>query len=96
MRKPKKTDETLAHINPKAVVAKGLEEAFIGYARRASRPSVALYDYYTCVQVLMRDEEFSREDAIRFMEEFILEHDSGESSPAFALWKDEYENNGKD
>jgi hypothetical protein len=96
MRKPKKTDETLAHINPKAIVAQGLEEAFIGYARRANRPSVALYDYYTCIQVLMRDEDFSRDDSVKFMEEFILEHDAGESSPAFALWKDEYENNGED
>ncbi len=91
MKKRRKTDEALAHINPQAVVANGLNEAYVGYARRAGKPTIAIYDYMTCVDILMRDEDFNKTQAVRFMEEFVLEHDAGESSPAFAFWKDEYD-----
>ena len=91
MSRPRKTDATLAHINPNAIIAKGFEEGYIGFVRRANKPSIALYDYYTCVEVLVRDEQFSRKQAIDFMEEYILQHDGGESTPGFALWKDEYD-----
>lgn len=93
MKKKHKTDEVLAHVNPNAVVANGLEEAYVGYIRRANRPTVAVYDYVSCINVLMRDEDFTRRQAVKFMEEFILEHDAGESSPAFAFWKDEHDEN---
>jgi len=81
----------LANINKNAVVAVGFEEAYVGFVRRANRSTVALYDYVTCVEILMRDEDFSHKEAVMFMEERILSHETGESSPAFAFWKDEYE-----
>lgn len=85
----------MAKINPDAVVAKGFEEAFVGYLRRAQRPSIALYDYKTCIDILTRDEDYSESEAIDFMENYILQHDEGDSTCGFAHWKDEYDN-GKD
>mgnify|MGYP003646389103 CR=1 FL=1 len=85
------TDELLAKINTDAVVARGFDEAFVGYARRAGRPSIALYDYKTCVDILFRDEGWSKEKSVMFMEDFILDYDAGEASPAFCFWKDEYD-----
>ena len=90
-RRRKTTDETLAHINPEAVVANGFEEGYLGFIRTAGRPTVALYCYFTCVDIIMRDEDFSKKQAVRFMEEFILEHNAGESTPSFAFWKDDYD-----
>jgi hypothetical protein len=90
-RKKKVTHDLLAHINADAVVAVGFDEAYVGYLRRAKKPSIAIYDYMACVEILIRDEEYSRSEAIGFMENFILEHNAGNSTPGFALWKEEYD-----
>ena len=94
-KKKKITDDLLAKINPNAVVAQGFDEAYVGYLRRANKPSIALYDYKTCIDILIRDEDYTLDEAIDFMENYILQHDEGDSTCGFAHWKDEYDN-GKD
>ena len=39
-KKKKITDDLLAKINPDAVVAQGFDEAYVGYLRRADKPSI--------------------------------------------------------
>ena len=92
MKRKKNTDGLLVHINPDALVANGFEEAYLGFVRRASRPTVACYDYVTCVEILMRDEGYNKKQAVMFMEDFMLQYtEGGDNSPAFAFWKDEYD-----
>ena len=91
-KKKKITDDLLARINPDAVIAKGFDEAYVGFLRRANKPSIAVYDYRTCLDILIRDEDFDKSEAIDFMENYILQHDEGDSTCGFAHWKDEYNN----
>ena len=88
-RRKKLTHDLLAHINSDAIIAVGFDEAYVGYLRRAKRPSIAIYDYMACLEILMRDEGYKRSEAVSFMEEFILQHDEGGSTPGFALWIEE-------
>ena len=82
-------------MNNDAVVANGFDEAYVGFLRRANSPTIAIYDYQTCVEILMRDEEYSRDEAVHFMEEHLLLYDEGDSTPGFAHWKDEYDDEDK-
>mgnify|MGYP003145702950 FL=1 len=46
--------EVLFEANPDALVADGLEEAYIGCGHQHGKPPVAIYDAEKCVEVLMK------------------------------------------
>ena len=43
----------LSDANPGALLADGLEAAYIGYGNQHSKPPVAIYDSVKCVEALM-------------------------------------------
>ncbi len=45
--------ETLAELNPDALLADGLEAALVGYTVNHHHPHVAVYDIDKCVDVLV-------------------------------------------
>ena len=68
------------------------EEALIGICRRFNQPSVALYDYKKCIEILMRDaedEETAYEQAVEWFEFNTIGAWMGEYTPAFA-YRDEF------
>ena len=75
----------LEEINKEAVIAEGFEDAYIGHARRARTPTIAVYDYELCIGILMEDQDWSRVEAVRFMEESVCEHWGGEATPTFVF-----------
>ena len=46
--------DALAYLNPNALLADGLEDAFVGYTVNFHHSHVAVYDYGKCVQILVR------------------------------------------
>ena len=48
------SEEMLADANPEALVADGMEEAYIGYGHQHGKPPVAIYDAEKCVEALMK------------------------------------------
>ena len=55
--------EALGEINPEALLADGLEDAFIGYTVNHHHAHVAVYDIAKCIEVLVaRDGAFVGEN----------------------------------
>lgn len=60
--------ELLAEANPDALLADGLEDALIGYTINTHMPHVAVYDARKCVDVLMKRDGMTHEEAEEFLE----------------------------
>ena len=58
----------VAEYNEEALLADGLEEAFIGVAERCGQPTLAVYDAEKCVTVLMNRDGMERDEAEEFLE----------------------------
>ena len=82
------TRKILAKKNEKALLADGLEDALIGYARLNGKPTLALYDLEECLKIFMRDGT-THEDASEFFEYNTIGAYMGESTPAFAILSEE-------
>ena len=50
------------------ITADGYDEAFLGVADRFGKEPVAVYSYEMCIQILMRDNDMSHEEALEFFE----------------------------
>jgi len=46
-------EETLAEVNPEALVIPGAGSALVGYAERCSQPTLAVYDYHLLIEHFM-------------------------------------------
>jgi len=62
------------------VLADGFEEAIIGVT--ATKPIKAIYDYWMCLDIAMNDEDLNFDEALDWLEDFVLE-DLGEHSPIY-------------
>ena len=82
------TREQLAEVNPEIVLYDGLEEAFLGVCRRHTQETVAVYDYYKCIEIRMRDGG-TYEEASEFHEFNTMCAWVGECTPAFLVTLDQ-------
>ena len=84
---PKRTRETVAELirdeNPEALLADGFEDAFIGVARRCGQPTLVTYDYDQCVDILMKRDGMSYEEASEFFEFNVVGAWMGEGTPLY-------------
>jgi hypothetical protein len=60
--------DELAELNPDALLADGLEDAYIGYTINQHHAHVAVYDAEKCVQILMSRDGMDRDGAEEFLE----------------------------
>lgn len=60
--------EHLAEANPDALLADGLEDAIVGYTINTHIPHVAVYDAAKCVEVLMKRDGMTHEEAQEYLE----------------------------
>lgn len=79
--------ELLAEENPDALLADGLEDAFIGIARRCGQPTLAVYDFDLCVKVLMERDGMDEMDAVEYLEFNSVGAWVGEHTP---IWFNRY------
>lgn len=75
--------EALGEINPEALLADGLEDAFIGYTLNHHHAHVAVYDYDKCIEVLVDRDGMSHEEADEFLSFNTLGAYVGENGPIF-------------
>ena len=73
----------LAEVNPQALLADGLDDALIGYARRCGQPELAVYDYDKAVSIFMSRDGMTYEEAVEFMEFNVVGAWMGENTPLF-------------
>jgi hypothetical protein len=75
--------EALGEINPEALLADGLEDAFIGYTVNHHIPHVAVYDIDKCIEVLVTRDGMTHEDADEYLSFNTLGAYVGENGPIF-------------
>ena len=75
--------ELIAEQNDQMLFADGFDEALIGVAHKATAEPVAAYDYDACLDVLMKRDGMSEEEAREFFEFNTLGAYVGENTPIF-------------
>lgn len=59
--------EELRELNPQALLANGLEDALVGIAQRCGQPSLAVYSIDKAVQLLMKRDGMTEEEAGEYL-----------------------------
>lgn len=81
--------EYIGDINPESMYPTDMKEAIIGYVERFGMKPLVLLDKEKCLQILMRDGEMSRDEALEFFEYNTIGAWMSEGTPCFAtLTKD--------
>lgn len=75
--------EDLAEANPDALLADGLEGAFLGYTLNHHHATVAVYDYEKCIAVLVERDGMDAEGADEYLQFNTLGAYVGENGPLF-------------
>lgn len=68
--------------NPEALLADGLEEAFIGYASRMNMPPLAVYDMKKCREIY-RSQGMTEDEADEWLSFNVIGAWVGEGTPLF-------------
>ena len=76
--------EWLAEANPEALLADGFEEALMGYVETFSAAPIALYNRAKCIEILMKRDGMTDEEAEEFFCFKVSGAYVGESTPGFA------------
>lgn len=74
--------DELADINPEALLADGLEDAYLGYVINTHHKSVAVYDSTKCLEILMED-GMTEDEAEEYLEFNVFCAYVGENGPLF-------------
>tara|TARA_R110001592_G_scaffold28287_2_gene104071 strand:- start:969 stop:1235 length:267 start_codon:yes stop_codon:yes gene_type:complete len=73
-------DNDMFYDNQAIIMVDGFEEAFVGIT--VTNPRRIIYDYWKCLDCIIRKEDLEFDDAIDFLEEFV-EKDLGENTPLY-------------
>lgn len=65
------------------LVANGFDDAIIGVGARPNLGPLICYDYVRCVEILMRDQEMTHEEAEEWMDFNVVSAWMGEGTPIF-------------
>jgi hypothetical protein len=66
-----------------SLLADGFEDAFLGWAPRMNSPTLAVYDYEKCIEILMNRDGMSRDDAEEYFGFNVEDAWAGEGTPLF-------------
>ncbi|HEX6829054.1 MAG TPA: hypothetical protein VF104_08750 [Burkholderiales bacterium] len=75
--------EWVSELNPEALMADGFEEAIVGVAERCSKDALVVYDIEKCIEILVKRDGMTPEDAREFFEFNTLGAWAGEGTPLF-------------
>ena len=76
--------DLVAQLNSKALVAKGLEEAVIGYVERFGQEPLVLFDKKRCITILMETSEMTMDEAEEYFDFNVIGAWMGDGTPCFA------------
>ena len=82
--KTKNKIELLKEENPDYLMADGFDDAIVGTAERFGMHRVVLYDTTKCIDILMKRDKMTEEEAIEFFYYNVLGSWMGEYTPCFA------------
>lgn len=74
--------DALSILNPHALVADGLDDAFIGIVRKKGQ-DIALYDTELCLEILMQEHDMDDEEALDYFGYNVVSAYMGPGTPAF-------------
>ena len=77
------TKERLVEANGDALLADGLEDALVGIANRFGMPPVAAYDRDKCIEIFMKRDGMTHEDAEEHFGFNVIGAWMGEGTPVF-------------
>ena len=80
-----KVIDSLMEQNPEALLCDGLNDALIGWCFRATKPEVAVYDYYKCIDIFMECDGMTSEEAIEHLHYNVIGAWVGENTPVFKV-----------
>ena len=80
--------EWVSEFNDAALLADGLEGAFMGVCEGAGKPTVAVYDRWKCIEILAKDLEADEDEdryslAVEWFEFNVVGAWMGENTPRF-------------
>ena len=78
--------EELAMLNPLAIAPRGFERAYIGFTV-GLEPSVAVFDYATCVDIICKEKKVCAEDAIAYLDFSVVFSHFGKNYPVYVQLK---------
>jgi hypothetical protein len=73
----------LADLDPDLLLADGFDDALIGYVQKFNQ-TAALYDRQKCIEILMKRDGMTDEEADEFFEFNVVGAFVGDYTPAFA------------
>jgi len=82
--KTKNKIELLKEENPDYLMADGFDDAIVGTAERLGMHRVVLYDTTKCIDILMKRDKMTEEEAIDFFYYNVLGSWMGEYTPCFS------------
>ena len=82
--KTKNKIELLKEENPDYLMADGFDDAIVGTAERFGMHRVVLYDTTKCIDILMKRDKMTEEEAVDFFYYNVLGSWMGEYTPCFA------------
>lgn len=80
-----KVIDSLMEQNPEALLCDGLNDALIGWCFRATKPEVAVYDYDKCLEIFMKRDGMTYEEAMEFLHFNVIGAWVGENTPVFQV-----------
>jgi hypothetical protein len=81
-----KIAEWMSEYNEEALLADGLEDAFMGMCEVAGHPPIALYDSDKCIDVLMHRDGMDYEGALECFQFNTVGAWVGENSPRYVTF----------
>jgi|TARA_R110002012_G_scaffold56116_1_gene143567 hypothetical protein len=85
MEKTKLTIDEIAELNPEAMMADGFDDAILGLCKQFGTEPLVAYDYEKCLQILIKRDEMTRDEAIDFMEFNVIGSYVGMHTPVFIM-----------
>ena len=80
--RPKTTVHDITGEEVECWVAEGLDDALMGYGEQGQQ-TVAVYDYEKCIEIFMRRDGMSRDDAMDHMSYNVTGTDLARKTPVF-------------
>ena len=77
-------DETYSDHN--LIVADGFDDALVGTVTRFGMDPVPLYNYHRCIEILVKCDKMTMEDAVEHFEFNVIGAWVGDGTPAFATF----------
>ena len=85
MEKTKISIEEISDLNPEAMMADGFDEAILGMCIQFGTAPLVAYDYEKCVDMLMKRDEMSKQEAVDYMEFNVIGAYVGMNTPVFIM-----------